>query len=120
MRDGQVMVEPSPAGTAAIPAVELEQHWSGRGLIFWRNPLDLPARILPGSRGKHVRQLQGLLARAGTYPGPITGKYDGQTLSAVREFQSAKGIEPDGVVGHKTLILLYRADGGFETTGLLR
>jgi general secretion pathway protein A len=120
MKDGLVLVETSPADTAAIPAVELEQYWSGRGLILWRNPLELPARILPGSSGKHVRELQGLLAQAGAYRGPITGKYDGQTLSAVREFQSEKRIEPDGVVGHKTLILLYRADGRFETTGLLR
>jgi N-acetylmuramoyl-L-alanine amidase len=73
---------------------------------------------MPGTSGKYVRDLQGLLAQAGTYRGPITGKYDGQTLSAVREFQSEKRIEPDGVVGHKTLILLYRADGRFETVGL--
>lgn len=120
MKDGLVLVESSPAETAATPAVELEQYWSGRALIFWKNPLELPARILPGSSGKHVRELQGLLAQAGTYRGPITGKYDGQTLSAVREFQSAKRIEPDGVVGQKTLMLLYRADGRFETTGLLK
>ena len=120
MKDGFALVELSPADTEAIPAAELEQYWSGRGLILWRNPLSLPARILPGSNGKHVRELQGLLAQAGTYRGPITGKYDGQTLSAVREFQSTKRIEPDGVVGQKTLIMLYRADGRFETTGLLR
>jgi general secretion pathway protein A len=118
MKDGWVLVELSPADTTALPAADLEQHWSGRGLIFWRNPLELPATILPGSSGRHVRELQGLLAQAGTYRGRITGKYDGQTRSAVREFQSAKRIEPDGVVGHKTLILLYRADGRFETTGL--
>jgi peptidoglycan hydrolase-like protein with peptidoglycan-binding domain len=115
-----VLVEPLPADTVPIAAVELEQYWSGRGLILWKNPLRFPEKILPGARGKHVRDLQGLLAQAGTYRGPITGKYDGQTLSAVREFQSEKRIEPDGVVGHKTLILLYRADGRFETTGLLR
>ena len=120
VKDGRILVDPPLADRATIAPVDLEPYWSGRGLILWRNSLDLPTKILPGSSGKHVRELQGLLAQAGVFHGPITGRYDGKTVSAIRDFQSSKGIELDGIPGEQTLILLYRAAGRFETPGLLR
>lgn len=119
-KDGRVLIDLPPAETAAIAAVDLETHWSGRALVAWKNPLDLPVRILPGTSGKNIRDLQKLLAQAGTYPGQATGRYDRQTISAVREFQSARGLEPDGVAGQQTLILLYRAADPAATPGLAR
>jgi peptidoglycan hydrolase-like protein with peptidoglycan-binding domain len=113
-------VDPPLAETAAILPVDMEKYWSGRGVVFWRNPLELPARILPGSSGRHVRELQGLLAQLQTYSGPATGRYDKQTLAAVRDFQASKSIEQDGIAGQQTQILLYRATGRYEIPGLLR
>jgi general secretion pathway protein A len=120
MRDGRAWVDPSPAVSVAVLPADLEKYWSGRGLIFWKNPLDLPSRILPGSSGRHVRELQGLLARVRTYSGAETGRYDRQTLAAVRDFQTSKGIESDGIAGQQTQILLYRASGRYEMPALLR
>ena len=119
-RDEQILVDPQLAGKEAISTAGLESFWSGRALILWKNPLDIPVTISPGSSGRHVRELQGLLAKAGAYHGAATGQYDMQTIAAVRNFQSARGIEPDGVAGQQTLILLYRATDRIGTPGLIR
>ena len=119
-REGQIQIDLPPDGAGAMPAVDLERYWTGRALVIWKNLLDLPVKITPGASGRHVRDLQGLLARAGAYDGQATGRYDRQTISAVRNFQSAGGIEPDGVAGQQTLILLYRAAGRSDTPGLRR
>ena len=73
---------------------EIEKHWSGQGFILWKDPLNFPASISPASKGSHIRQLQGLLREAEAYSKPLTGVYDGDTLWAVKEFQSSKGIVP--------------------------
>jgi peptidoglycan hydrolase-like protein with peptidoglycan-binding domain len=59
-----------------------------------------------------------LLKEAGVYSGPPTGIYDSDTISAVKDFQSLKGIERDGIVGVKTLMLLYRSIDRFEVPRL--
>jgi len=69
------------------------------------NPVYLPT-LQKGSRGESVKALQILLT--GTEPGYPCGKYgiDGDfgsaTENAVRNFQKAKGIEVDGIVGPVT------------------
>lgn len=119
-REGQLRMDVSPGETAAITALDLEQCWTGRALVAWKNPLGFPVRLLPGSSGKNVRDLQGLLAQAGAYAGRMTGRYDRQTVSAVWEFQSGRGLEPDGIAGQQTLILLYRAADRAASPGLER
>ena len=61
-----------------------------------------------GARGAHVERLQGLLRETGFYRGQVTGAFDGATASAVRDFQRRHGLEPDGVVGSQTLLLMSR------------
>jgi peptidoglycan hydrolase-like protein with peptidoglycan-binding domain len=61
------------------------------------------ARILrPGYRGTDVQNLQQLLHVAGHSPGAADGVYGPMTESAVRSFQSARGITVDGRVGPQT------------------
>lgn len=119
-REGQLRMDVFPGETATITALDLEQCWTGRALVAWKNPLGFPDRLLPGSSGKNVRDLQRLLAQAGAYAGQVTGRYDRQTVSAVREFQSGRGLEPDGIAGQQTLILLYRAADRAGSPGLER
>jgi peptidoglycan hydrolase-like protein with peptidoglycan-binding domain len=50
-----------------------------------------------------VRQLQRRLRGDGYLAGPVDGLYGPRTATAVRLFQRANGLVPDGVVGPKTL-----------------
>jgi len=49
-----------------------------------------------------TRQIQAVLKKAGFYKGEIDGKEGPQTKRAIKAFQKAKGLNPDGVVGPKT------------------
>jgi general secretion pathway protein A len=110
----KLLVDPPTAGRKSLSFGELDTYWSGYGYLLWKDPLNFPTRISPGTRGERIKQLQELLREAGTYRGPLTGIYDKNTLSAVKEFQTSRGIEQDGIVGAQTLMLLYRSADQFE------
>lgn len=65
---------------------------------------DWPRDDRPLSRSER-EELQRLLRRAGQYSGEIDGRVGSGTLSAVREWQAANGLPPDGYV---SLALLER------------
>ncbi len=109
MENEQLLVDPPIAGRRSLTFSELEKHWSGQGFLLWKDPLNLRIGISPASKRDHINRLQGLLKEAGAYNRPLTGVYDGDTLLAVKEFQFAKGIEQDGIVGGQTLMHLYRS-----------
>ena len=54
-----------------------------------------------GSAGAEVKQLQRQLIAAGVKVA-VSGKFDAQTEQAVREFQRAKHLQVDGIVGQQT------------------
>ena len=114
----ELLVDPPVAGRRSLSFSKLERHWSGHGFLLWRDPLNLLANVWPGSKGDHIKELQGLLKETGTYSRALTGVYDKDTLLAVKEFQSLTGIEQDGIVGDQTLMLLYRSFDRFEVPGL--
>ena len=49
-----------------------------------------------------TRQIQRALKRAGYYTGHIDGAIGPRTKKAVRAFQKASGLKPDGIVGQQT------------------
>ena len=55
-----------------------------------------------GSKGKQVKQLENLLKKQGLKVGKVDGKFDRDTFEAVRKYQSAKGLQVDGIVGQQT------------------
>ena len=114
----RLLIDPPIAGRKSLSFRELEKHWSGQGFLLWKDPLNLLRTIAPGSKGAHINQLQGLLREAGAYSKPSTGVYDGETLSAVKRFQSSKGIDADGIVGGQTLMVLYGSIHRFEVPRL--
>jgi hypothetical protein len=122
MENEQLLVVPSLANRRSLSFREIEKHWSGQGFVLWRDSLNLLMNgppILPEAEGVHVKQLQGLLKELKIYSKPLTGVYDGETLSAVKAFQSSRGIEEDGIVGSKTLMLLYRSIDRFKVPKLV-
>ncbi|MGC9196987.1 MAG: L,D-transpeptidase family protein [Syntrophobacteraceae bacterium] len=57
----------------------------------------------PGDRGTQVRRLQERLGQEGFYSGEASGVYDRATQRAVRDFQAANMLRPDGITGRTTL-----------------
>ncbi len=92
-----------------IPLGELSAHWDRTAYVAWRNPAALPDLLVRGSRGDGVAWLQHTLAQLGHYSGPPNGTFDSATSRAVREFQRANALAPDGAVGPFTQLLLNRA-----------
>jgi lysozyme family protein len=67
--------------------------------------------IKRGMEGWDVSVLQFLLLRHGLPTGGIDGRFGPQTLTAVRRFQRARHLIPDGVVGRMTAGRLCPAPG---------
>ncbi len=53
-----------------------------------------------------MRRLQRGLARLGYSPGRIDSSYGPSTVAAVKRFQLATKLQPDGVLGRQTLLVL--------------
>jgi hypothetical protein len=114
----RLLIDPSIAGRRSLSFREFERYWSGQGFLLWKDSLNLLRTTAPGSKGSQIKQLQDLLREAGAYGKPLTGVYDDETLSAVKGFQSSKGIEHDGIVGGQTLMLLYGSVDRFKVPKL--
>jgi hypothetical protein len=69
---------------------------SGRPVFVLRGAQPSHRDMGPGSRGPDVRQLESALARMGFTPGPIDGRYDGQTADAVASWYEKSGWGPFG------------------------
>jgi peptidoglycan hydrolase-like protein with peptidoglycan-binding domain len=63
-----------------------------------------------GSTDPAVKDLQEALKTLGFDPGPADGIFGEQTENAVKQFQQARGIPVDGVVGRVTWINIDEAD----------
>ncbi len=109
MENEELLIDPPIAGRSSLSFREIEKHWSGHGFLLWKDFSNLLTRVSVGSKGNPVRRFQDLLGEAGAYSRSLTGVYDDDTLLAVKEFQSSKGIEQDGIVGGQTLMLLYQS-----------
>ena len=53
-------------------------------------------------------EIQAALKKAGFYKGPVDGQIGSQTKESIKKFQQANGINPDGVVGSRTWVLLLK------------
>jgi tRNA A-37 threonylcarbamoyl transferase component Bud32 len=89
-------ISPSPTSSPSAPTTAAWitdcTHYSGNG------------RTGQGDSGKRVLQVQCMLTKRGYSVGSTgaDGEFGPGTESAVRAFQSAKGLDADGVVGRQT------------------
>jgi len=67
-----------------------------------------------GARGDEVKMLKKLLADTGYYAGQIDGVFGGETLAAVKDFQTYNALEADGVVGKDTIAVMQRERSSVE------
>src|SRR5215204_6624740 len=68
-----------------------------------------------GATGESVRQLQSALRDLGYAPGDIDGRFGSDTESAVKAFQSDRGLTVDGIVGEITWLNIDEADASNPT-----
>jgi general secretion pathway protein A len=115
--NGRLLIAPPLAGRTSLASTDLESCWTGRAYLFWKNYRDIPY-LRPGMKGEGVTRLQQLLREVGSYQKRPTGAYDRETADAVRNFQAARGIPPNGNTGAQTLLFLYRAGSGFSAPRL--
>lgn len=97
--------------SAAVPIAEIDQRWSGDYLILWRLP---PSGDRVIGRAARPASVHWLRDRLRAWPGgdprlPDGDEYDAALMTQVRAFQSAHGLETDGIAGPHTLILLANA-----------
>jgi general secretion pathway protein A len=118
LENDKFLIDPPVSEKKFLSFKEIEKYWSGKGFILWRDFLNLLPNKPTEQRGEHIKRLQELLKEGGVYSRPLTGVYDLETLSAVKRFQSSKGIEQDGIVGGQTLMLLYHSIDRFKMPGL--
>jgi hypothetical protein len=70
-------------------------------------PVDVVKPVLrKGDRGEEVKGLQIRLTELGYDCGEADGVFGTRTKNAVVRFQTANGLDPDGVVGHRTWAVL--------------
>lgn len=92
---------------------EVEPFWDGSFVVLWRPPPGaLPLRR--GASGPATDWLrQRMVWGGGAVPAAERGRpYDQGLVERVVAFQRARSLEPDGVVGGETAILLRRAEWG--------
>src|SRR6185437_2808164 len=63
---------------------------------------DFETDLTVGSTGADVTALQNALTTAGDYTGPVTGYFGSLTQTAVKTYQTSKGISATGYVGPLT------------------
>ncbi len=67
--------------------------------------------IYLGDKGEQIKLLQEALKATGYYNGQITGVVDQATVNAIKQFQQANNITPDGIVGAVTKAELLQKSG---------
>ncbi len=92
--------------TRELPRDFLLKHWGGQ--VTWVYPYsDNGFFLKQGMRSPAVLTLQEIFQDLGYLVNP-NGVFDQQTYEEVKKFQDEFGLKADGVVGSRTLALLYQ------------
>ncbi len=85
----------------------LQNRWFGEYRILWYPPQNYSGIVYPGQTNPLIPWLRETLTATGHYAGQeTTSVLAGGILGALKHFQFAAGLTPDGVLGPKTIIYL--------------
>jgi len=112
------VVQPPIEGNSSLTGEELNSLWNGRCYFIWKNFRKIPFLPSPDAQRREVLLVQQMLAKAGFPKAGKSGTFDAATVSALKEFQNARGVAADGKLGVQTLLLLYRYGGSFSVPRL--
>jgi peptidoglycan hydrolase-like protein with peptidoglycan-binding domain len=93
--DSEIVTDPPRRGTG-VGEGTVVMSVSGRPVFVLGGVQPSHRDIGPGSRGPDVRQLESALVRLGFSPGPVDGRYDGETGAAVAAWYESEGWAPFG------------------------
>lgn len=74
---------------------------SGRPLFILQGEVPTYRDLVPGISGEDIRQLEAGLKRLGFEPGPVDGRYDERTSTAVADWYTQAGFEPFGATAEQ-------------------
>ncbi len=95
-----------------VGLTDLERHFSGEFVTFWRAPPGFNLKIGFGDKGESVDWLGAQLTKLNGSIETISGQPFGSAMARqLREFQTAQDLQADGIAGPQTLMLLNAAAG---------
>jgi len=86
-----------------VPLEHLASYWRGGFKYLWKSPPDWTGPLSEGDRGPAVAKVVSDLSRLDNLPPPPLEVYTPALSERVRQFQSAAGLQVDGVIGVRTL-----------------
>lgn len=92
-----------------FPLSAIDPLWYGDYLLLWKPDIHAPLPLAPGMIGTAVAWLRTQLATLQHTPDSGSSTYDASLTAAVKQFQAAHHLKPDGIAGEETLIQLNRA-----------
>ena len=98
----------------------IEEMWTGKAYIFWKNFENFEREIRKGHQGFDVIWLSKKLKELGFYDSKATKVFDSKLKNAVVQFQKENQLRIDGVVGKETKIILYNKLGIYKTPQLVK
>lgn len=101
--------------TYSVSLLALGRHFQGDFVTLWKAPAGLREKIHRGDQGEDIDWIAAQLAKLNGAATPAANQpFELPMIRQIREFQSAQGLQPDGVAGPKTLMQLNRATGSNE------
>jgi general secretion pathway protein A len=116
--DGLWSIVPAYQGRDTLSAAELNNLGLQMALVPWVDFASIGYVLVPGIKGANVRRLQYLLGLSGCADVSTSGRFDPSSIRCVKSFQDQHGLIVDGLVGPKTLILLYQMAGTYKMPSL--
>ncbi|HSY26243.1 MAG TPA: AAA family ATPase, partial [Burkholderiaceae bacterium] len=99
----------------SVSLIALARHFQGDFVTLWKVPTGFREKIKRGDQGEDIAWIGAQLAKLNGAPTTATNQpFDSEMIRQIREFQSAQGLQADGVPGPKTLMQLNRATDSNE------
>jgi general secretion pathway protein A len=99
----------------SVSLIALARHFQGDFVTLWKVPAGFREKIKRGDQGEDIDWMGAQLAKLNGGAAPAVNQpFDLEMIRQIREFQSAQGLQADGVAGPKTLMQLNRATDSNE------
>ena len=117
-QDNQVRLVLNDFDTGLVDIRQVKDLVGEKIYLFWQNALSDNVVLSQESQGESVLQVKQMLNTIGYHHLPQSPLVDPPTYHAIVDFQLSQDIEPDGLIGPVTKILLFQVAQVIETPRL--